>query len=62
MSAKSKRSRENKPRKQQEPNLGQKEAEEQERSESELSHMALADQIRRTTKTNGLGLGANRSV
>jgi hypothetical protein len=39
MSAKSNRSRENKPRKQQEPNLGQKEAEEQERSESELSHM-----------------------
>jgi hypothetical protein len=42
MSAKSKRSGDNKPRKQQEPNLGQEEAEQQERSESELSHMGGA--------------------
>jgi hypothetical protein len=39
MSARSKRSEENKPRKQEKANLGQKEAQQQQRSESELSHM-----------------------
>jgi hypothetical protein len=39
MRAKAKRSDEKKPRKQQKPNLGQKEAEQQQRSQSELSHM-----------------------
>jgi len=40
MRAKSKHSEENKPREQQkEPNLGQKEAKQQERSDSELSQM-----------------------
>jgi hypothetical protein len=39
MSAKSKRSEKGKPRKQQQANLGQKEAKQQKRSESELSHM-----------------------
>jgi hypothetical protein len=44
MSAKSKHSEERKPRgKQQEPNLGQQEAEQQQRSESELSHMGKTD-------------------
>jgi hypothetical protein len=61
MSAKSKRSEKKKPQKQQEPNLGQKEAEQQERSESELSHMGGSNSPR-TTKTNGVGTGAIRSV
>jgi hypothetical protein len=39
MSAKSKRSEQDKRRTQQESNLGQKEAEQEQRSESELSHM-----------------------
>jgi len=43
MSAKSKRSEEGKPGKQRQPNLGQKEAERQQLSESELSHMGEAD-------------------
>ena len=54
MSAKSKRSEEGKPGKQRQPNLGQKEAERQQRSEPELSHMGEAtEQIRKTAKGNG---------
>jgi hypothetical protein len=39
MRAKAKRTDEKKPPKQLKPNLGQKEAEQQQRSQSELSHM-----------------------
>jgi hypothetical protein len=39
MSAKKKHSEENKPQKKQQGNLGQKDAEQQQRSDSELSHM-----------------------
>ena len=50
MSAKSKRSEEDKPRKQQQPNLGQKEAKRQQRSESELSHMGKAEKANKYRK------------
>ena len=43
MSAKSKPAEESNSRNQQQPNLGQKEAKRQQRSESELSHMGEAD-------------------
>jgi hypothetical protein len=39
MSAKSKSSKDNKPQRKQEANLGQKEAEREHQAESELSHM-----------------------
>jgi len=39
MRPKSRHSEENKPQKQQKPNLGQKGAKQQERSDSQLSHM-----------------------
>ena len=52
MSAKSKRAEERKARKQQQPNLGQKEAKRQQRSESELSHMGAADSAKTKTAKN----------
>jgi hypothetical protein len=45
MKAKAKRSAEKKPRKRQEPNLGQKESKEQQRSQSELSHMGETSKL-----------------